>query len=514
MADSSENPVLVRIDGEDAGRFENLTQARQRAARDAWAYDTEATIDFVDEVSKVVLGRWSKQDYPQEKTSATSVDPYGHDPAATIEAGIRRGDLRPGTDGRLEVADNVLASTIYTCTLLDGCVLVAGHDGACTPTRTVPAHVPNQFDAAAAVTAIALSDAAQAKIRSAKAANTLTAYRRDWEKWADWCTRSRLIPLPASPNAVANYLTEADALLRPSGRPAYAPATLTRWVSSINAMHRAAGHPAPGESQTVRDVLSAIRRGRSKPPRRMRALTLDPLRTVLSAINTDGWPTGVAGRRDYALLLIGMAGAFRRSELVGHTTDLVTWVPDQGGITIGLPQSKGDQEARGLTKFIPFGVNPSTCGPCAYARWLQVLDAARSNPERPRPAIMRVALTEIGEDHICQGSRPLPNWVCADGPAIPVFVPINRHGDITLDRAMSGQAVYDVVRRRLEAADIPAAGWGAHSLRAGFVTQALRAGATYTAIMNQTGHKNPETVEAYEREHAPSQNNAVKRLGL
>lgn len=445
----------------------------------------------------------------QPDLAALFADIGQDDSGSTIAAGERRGDLRPGDDGRLEVADNVLAVAIYACVSGDPCVLVNDHPGPCRDSRTAPEHVVDTFDHAAAVQAIALSDIAVRKITASKSANTRDAYERDWAKWTDWCTRNRVIALPADPVAVANFISEASEAVRPSGRPAYAPSTLTRWVAAINSVHRAAGHPAPGIHETVKAALSGIRREAARPPRRMKALTLDPLRTVLAATPLNGWPVGVHGRRDYALLLIGMAGAFRRSELAAITTDRCDLDPEQG-LLIRLHQSKGDQEARGMTKAVPYGANPSTCGPCAFVRWVRVLDAARSGE---RSAVMRTVLTEVDLDtHVCRPAR-LPEWATNGEPA-PLFVVAHRHGDVSVDRPMSGQAVHQVVRRRLAAAGIDPTKWGAHSLRAGFITQALRTGATYTAIMNQTGQKKPETVEVYSREHTPSENNAVTRMGL
>lgn len=369
---------------------------------------------------------------------------------------------------------------------------------------------PEPFDTATAVQAIALSDAAQAKIKQSKAANTRAAYEADWDKWADWCTRTRTIALPAAPEAVANYLTEAAEVARGTGQPAYAPSTLTRWVSAINSVHRAAGHPAPGDSEVVKATLSGIRREAVRPPRRMKALTLDPLRTVLAAIATHGWPDGLHGRRDYALLLVGMAGAFRRSELAAVTTNRLDLDPEQG-LLVRLHQSKTDQEARGMTKVIPYGANPTTCGPCALIRWLRVLDAAHTGS---RPALMRTVSDPAATDeHVCQATAPLPAWATSGDPT-PVFVPIHRHGHVTVDRCITSRAVHGIIRRRLAAAGIPPEQWGGHSLRAGFITQSLRTGATYTAIMNQTGHTKPDTVEVYSREHNPSDNNSVTRLGL
>ncbi|BDB63027.1 hypothetical protein RDE2_48210 [Rhodococcus sp. RDE2] len=51
-------------------------------------------------------------------------------------------------------------------------------------------------------------------------------------------------------------------------------------------------------------------------------------------------------------------------------------------------------------------------------------------------------------------------------------------------------------------------------MRAGFVTQAFRNGASAHAIMRQTGHSTPAMLETYAREHAPLIGNAVTNLGL
>lgn len=82
---------------------------------------------------------------------------------------------------------------------------------------------------------------------------------------------------------------------------------------------------------------------------------------------------------------------------------------------------------------------------------------------------------------------------------------------------MSGAAVHAAIRRRAERAGYSAAAvtrLGAHSLRAGFVTQAFRNGADAHAIMRQTQHRSPAMVERYAREEAPLIGNAVTSLGL
>ena len=79
---------------------------------------------------------------------------------------------------------------------------------------------------------------------------------------------------------------------------------------------------------------------------------------------------------------------------------------------------------------------------------------------------------------------------------------------------MSGSAINAVVKRRVHAAGLDETQFGAHSLRAGFVTQALRGGADYAEVMRQTGHSSPAMVQVYARETDPLRGNAVTKLGL
>src|SRR6476646_1327362 len=78
-------------------------------------------------------------------------------------------------------------------------------------------------------------------------------------------------------------------------------------------------------------------------------------------------------------------------------------------------------------------------------------------------------------------------------------------------------AAYEVIRRRAAQAGYTItqiSQMGGHSLRAGFVTKAFRAGADAHQIMRQTGHRSHAVLETYAREHAPLVGNAVTRIGL
>ena len=114
--------------------------------------------------------------------------------------------------------------------------------------------------------------------------------------------------------------------------------------------------------------------------------------------------------------------------------------------------------------------------------------------------------------HCCRSTRlPEPP---DSGRAL--FPTVHKTGAIG-DRAMSGDAIAEMIQRHAGQAGYGPAQTqqlGGHSLRAGFVTEAFRAGADAHAIMRQTGHRSPAMLEVYAREHAPLVGNAVTRLGL
>jgi integrase len=378
-----------------------------------------------------------------------------------------------------------------------------------------------------------------AAVDASTAAATKTAYRSDWARFTAWTTARGFAPLPAPPLVVAHYLTDAATEQTSVGRWRYTPATLSRWVSSINQFHTAAGLDAPGRSEVVRRALSGVRRIRATPPVRRSPLLLADIRSLLVHLATlaAGWPAGVAARRDAALLLLGFAGAHRRGELVALTLADVT-LHKTDGLHVRLRSSKTDQEAYGQTKALPYGRDPVTCPPCAYVRWREVLHAFdTADPGTERRAVLRVLRrqataqtavdggggeqpeeSEAGEAgeggvlHVCRTIRvPAPV-----DPQRVLFPSVHATGVIR-DRAMTGHAVNEMIRRRAQAAGFTPAQTallGGHSLRAGFVTEAFRQGADAHAIMRQTGHRSPVMLEVYAREHAPLVGNAVTRLGL
>src|SRR5262249_23255270 len=173
---------------------------------------------------------------------------------------------------------------------------------------------------------------------------------------------------------------------------------------------------------------------------------------------------------DRALILLGFAGAFRRSELVGLTAEDCVFGKD--GLTITLRRSKTDQTGGGRKIGIPFGSNPETC-----------------------PV------------------RNLQTWIDAAGIATgPLFLSISRY--VKLQWSLSGLDVARIVKKLARRAGLDPAKYSGHSLRAGHATSAAIAGASERSIMNQTGHRSVQMVRRYIRDGSLFRENSAGKLGL
>ena len=117
-------------------------------------------------------------------------------------------------------------------------------------------------------------------------------------------------------------------------------ATLARRLVAIGQAHTVRGFPNPTTTDLVRLTMRGIRRTYGVPQRRAAALTTDDILSITSLLGN-----ALVDLRDRALLLVGFAGAFRRSELVAIDYDSVRRVVH--GLLITIPRSKSDQEGRG-----------------------------------------------------------------------------------------------------------------------------------------------------------------------
>jgi integrase len=290
----------------------------------------------------------------------------------------------------------------------------------------------------------------EARIRRAVARGrseaTLRAYTTDWTDFATWCRTVGFDPLPAAPGVVAGYVSEMA--FPPDDRPPAAVSTITRRLAGIGQVHQLAGHSNPCSDALVRETMRGIRRALGVAPRQKRAITTADITAAVSHLDDT-----LAARRDRAILLLGYAGAMRRSELAAVTVADIDQVPE--GLLIRLRRSKTDQEARGRKIEIVYGTHPTTCPVRALRAWL----------------------TATG---ITTG---------------PVLRGIDRHGRLL--EPLSAQGVAIVVKRHMGALGHPVAEFAGHSLRRGHATTAARNGATERTIMRTTGHTSTVTVRGY-----------------
>ncbi|TXN38896.1 tyrosine-type recombinase/integrase [Methylobacterium sp. WL119] len=278
--------------------------------------------------------------------------------------------------------------------------------------------------------------------RASKTSATVRAYKSDAAAFTAWCDGHGVSSLPASPETVAAFLSHEAA----AGR---ASSTIGRRLAAIAYAHKLAGLPDPGAHETVHAVIKGIRRRPNTEIRQKTAATAEVLAAMLSHVSPR-----LAGKRARALLGLGFAGAFRRSELAALLVSDLTDHTD--GLRVLIRRSKTDQEGRGVEKAIPHGRHVR---PVALVRdWL--------------------AAAEI-----------------TDGP---VFRPVSRSGRIRAE-ALTDRSIGDIVKRYAGAAGFDPAAFGGHSLRAGFVTTAAERGADLARIMEMSGHRDPRTVVGYIR---------------
>lgn len=303
-------------------------------------------------------------------------------------------------------------------------------------------------------------------LEAARAPNTQRAYAGDWKRFESWCRAKGADPLPASPVVLAAYLsflaTEGASPRGGASGPA-SVATIERALVAISVRHKLAKLPSPRSAPEVTEMMAGIRRKLGTAPTRKKPVLLDTLRAMLRHL-----PDGIQGERDRALLTFGIASAMRRSELVAVRVEHLEEVGD--GLRIFQPRSKVDQDGEGRWLGIAFASDEQLCPVRAVARW-------------------RAA------------ARVRDGWLFRSIVA-----------DRVTDRPMRPDDVCVLVQRYVAATGLDPAQFGAHSLRAGFVTIAYLAGRGEYAISRQTGHRSMDQLREYIRIEDVFKDNPTKGL--
>lgn len=356
---------------------------------------------------------------------------------------------------------------------------------------------------------------AQKLIAKSLADNTWATYRSAWRRFERWCEVRHQTALPASPSTLVMYLTLSAGLQKTPGVPKYKASTLAIWLVAIRQRHQAAKiNPNPADDDIVARAMSGIRRDRTETPRRVAPLLRDDVVTIVDALPFGTWPHGLAAVRDAAIILLGFSGAFRRSELAERSIGDLTVQPK--GIRVRLLHSKTNQEGgQAEFKAIPFGKNPHSCPVCALHHWLSLTNLVDRGGTRSDQMAFIGRLNR--EEHVCRepldltddDPRPLFRQIPGRVGVVPAYDPGAPEG-----LRLSGNAIYRMLKRRLADAGFKPSAFGGHSLRAGFVTEALNANADGRDIRRQTGHKTTLMLDIYDREQNPFAHNAVNVLDL
>ena len=160
-----------------------------------------------------------------------------------------------------------------------------------------------------------------------------------------------------------------------------------------------------------------------------------------------------------ALLLIGFAGGFRRSELVSIEYEDIDFVNE--GVKILVKRSKTDQTGLGMTKAIPYFENKIYCPVISLKEW--ITHAKIKNGKVFNISDKTVALT-------------IQKYALLAG----------------LDKTK----------------------YAGHSLRSGFATSTAEIGADERSIMAMTGHKTTQMVRRYIQEANLFKNNALNKIKI
>ena len=240
--------------------------------------------------------------------------------------------------------------------------------------------------------------------------------------------------LPVHPVLIAAYLSTLATSLSKSA--------LNGRVAAIAYEHRRRGH-VWNAAPAIRKTLQGVRRTHQKKVRLAAALCSAEVKQLLAVC-----PSDLAGLRYRALFLVGLAGAFRHSELVAM--DWVHLRSEAAHVVVHAPRSKRDQDGKGADVTLPRmrdaeGAPSENCPVRALEAWLKHAKIGRG----------------------------------------PVFRSVTVGG--RLGERLGADSVRHILLRRAGMAKLtvhPSERLSLHGLRAGFITEAYRSAAVDEQVMS------------------------------
>ena len=195
-------------------------------------------------------------------------------------------------------------------------------------------------------------------LKSSKASNTLRAYESDYKDFGRFCIKHGFKSMPTEPKILTLYLTHLSQTSKFS--------TLKRRLASISVIHRLSGHYIDTKHPMITENLMGIKRVKGSYQKAKKPILINDLKSIVNVIDKDQNEKRRA--KDRALILLGFAGGFRRSELVAILFEDIDFVPE--GVKIFIKRSKTDQSGEGMTKGIPYFSNSDYSPLISLKNWL------------------------------------------------------------------------------------------------------------------------------------------------
>ncbi len=286
-------------------------------------------------------------------------------------------------------------------------------------------------------------------LKSSKSLNTLRAYKADYKDFAAFCIKHGFKSMPTNPKILSLYLTYLSQKSKFS--------TLKRRLASISVIHRLSGHYIDTKHPMITENLMGIKRVKGSYQKAKKPILINDLKLIINAIDKDQKEERRVKNR--ALILVGFAGGFRRSELVAIQFEDIDFVAE--GVKIFIKRSKTDQSGEGMTKGIPYFSNSNYCPVISLKNWIEI-------------------------SNIKSGK---------------IF-------------DLSDKSVALTIKKYTAIAGLDSKKYSGHSLRSGFATSAADLGAEERSIMAMTGHKTSQMVRRYIQEANIFKNNALNKIKI
>lgn len=289
-----------------------------------------------------------------------------------------------------------------------------------------------------------MTEHAKMLFESALSPATKKAYEASWADFMRFCENHEKNALGCDVSTLVMYLTDQSQKQKSSQ-------TIQKRLAAIKFVHEIKGLEAPVTHKMVATIMKGIRRTQASRPKQNKL----PIRiTMLENMMKHCDVKTLKGLRDYAILIFGFSGAFRRSEICNIMVDDLEETLE--GLKVYIRMSKTDQEGTGQIVALPHGqIFPVTK---ALKDWLKAA-------------------------HIHEGY---------------VFRSI-RKGGRTLGNSLQPLAINQILKEYLEKAGYDPDCYGAHSLRSGFLTEAAEHGASLFKMLEVSRHKSTDMVLHYVR---------------